>query len=146
MQKIGGQFALKKLGDYMLSSPKEETSEVEDYTVESTPTGPDTIMIEDADGNELVAYRMDVEVYVVPHRGSPAAALVRALDEPEATQIFTQREGSRISGIIYVPEAREEPRAAASRPGISSAPADQSADLSNASMSGAMVSGASWGA
>ena len=117
MQKIGGQFALKKLGDYMLSSPKEaEAPDAESYTVESTATGPDTIMIEDGDGNELVAYRLDVEVYVVPHRGSPAAALVRALDEPESTQIFTQREGSRISGIIYVPEAREEPRAAASRP------------------------------
>ena len=115
MQKIGGQFALKKLGDYMLSPAKEEAPEVQDNTVEYTATGPDTITIEDADGNELVAYRMDVEVYVVPHRGSPAAALVRAIDEAESSQIYTQREGSRISGIIYVPEAREEPRASASR-------------------------------
>jgi hypothetical protein len=115
MQKIGGQFALKKLGDYMLSSPKEDASEAADNAVEYVQSGPDTILIEDADGNELTAYRMDVEVYVVPHRGSPAAALVRAIDEPEITQVYTQRDGSRISGIIYVPEAREEPRAAASR-------------------------------
>lgn len=119
MQKIGGQFALKKLGDYMLSSPKDEAPADE---VEATPaveyveTGPDTIEIEDDEGNLLTAYRMPVDVYVVAHRGSPTAALVRAIDETDTTQIYTQREGSRISGIIYVPEAREEPRAAASRP------------------------------
>lgn len=117
MQKIGGQFALKKLGDYMLSSPKEAEPEVEQgAAVEYVETGPDTILVEDADGNQLTAYRMPVDVYVVPHRGSPAAALVRAIDEPENTQIYTQRDGSKISGIIYIPEAREEPRAAASRP------------------------------
>ncbi len=116
MQKIGGQYALKKLGDYMLSSPKEEeVGAPAEEAVEYVQTGPDTIMIEDADGNEFVAHRMDVEVYVVTHRGSPSASLVRSLDEPETTQVYTQREGSRIASIIYVPEAREEPRASASR-------------------------------
>ena len=116
MQKIGGQYALKKLGDYMLSSPKEEEAGAPaEEPVEYVQTGPDTIMIEDADGNEFVAHRMDVEVYVVSHRGSPMASLVRSLDEPETTQVYTQREGNRIASIIYVPEAREEPRASASR-------------------------------
>lgn len=115
MQKIGGQYALKKLGDYMLSSPKDEEAPVAEEVTEFVQTGPDTIMVEDADGNEYVAYRLDVEVYVVPHRGSPMAALVRSLDEPDTTQLYTQRDGSRISSIIYVPEAREEARASASR-------------------------------
>jgi len=115
MQKIGGQYALKKFGDYMLSSPKEEAQVADQEPVEIAQTGPDTITVEDADGNEYVAYRMAVEVYVVPHRGSPAAALVRSLDEPEMTQVYTQREGNRIATIIYVPEQRDEPRASASR-------------------------------
>ena len=76
---------------------------------------PDSVLVEDEDGNEMVAYRLDVTVYAVTRgRGRPEAALARSL-EGENGQMMVQREGGRITGIIYVPEPGDEPRGEATR-------------------------------
>jgi len=114
MQKIGAQYVLKKITDQVMAPPKEAEPVAEaEETVR--PLGPDSVVVEDEEGNELVAYRLDVAVYAVTRgRGRPEAALARSL-ESENGQVMVQREGNRIVGIIYVPEPGDEPRGIATR-------------------------------
>jgi hypothetical protein len=114
MQKIGAQFLLKKAKDQLLS-PKEESSSVETQYV-AEPSGPDSIVVHDDEGNVIgTAYRVDVSVYAVTYgRGRPDAALARSLDDENA-QVLVQREGSRITSVIYVPDPNGAPRGQATR-------------------------------
>jgi len=114
MQKIGAQYVLKKITDQVMAPPKEAepAAEAEEPV---RAVGPDSVIVHDEDGNELIAHRLDVAVYAVTRgRGRPEAALARSL-EGENGQVMVQREGHRIVGIIYVPEPGDEPRGEATR-------------------------------
>jgi hypothetical protein len=114
MQKIGAQYVLKKITDQVMAPPK-EAEPVAEAEEPARLSGPDSVLVEDEDGNEMVAYRLDVTVYAVTRgRGRPEAALARSL-EGENGQVMVQREGNRITGIIYVPEPGDEPRGEATR-------------------------------
>jgi hypothetical protein len=114
MQKIGAQYVLKKITDQVMAPPK-EAEPVAEAEEPVRPSGPDQVLVEVEDGTELVAYRLDVAVYAAPRgRGRPEAALARAL-ESENGQVLIQREGSRVIGIIYVPDPGDEPRGEATR-------------------------------
>lgn len=114
MQKIGAQYVLKKITDQVMAPPKEAEPAAEAEEV-VRPSGPDTVLVQDEEGNELVAHRLDVTVYAVTYgRGRPEAALARSL-EGENGQVMVQREGGRITGIIYVPGQSDEPRGEATR-------------------------------
>ncbi len=115
MQKIGAQYVLKKITDQVMAPPKEAEPVVE-AEEPVRQIGPDSVIVTDEEGNELVAYRLDVEVYAVTHgRGRAEAALARSLGG-ENVQVMVQREGGRITGIIYVPEpGGDEPRGEATR-------------------------------
>jgi len=102
MQKIGAQYVLKKISDTVMT-PMPQGVEVEEGAIPDNH--PDQITVNDAEGNPLgTAYRLDVPVYVVTHgRGRPDAALVRSLEDPNS-QVLVQRQGSRVVGVIYVPD------------------------------------------
>ena len=115
MQKIGAQYVMKKVYDQVLAPKEAPPDEVVEEAV-VTQTGPDSLVVHDADGNEIgTAYRVDVAVYAVTYgRGRPEAALARSL-EGENTQVMVQREGGRIAGIIYVPDPSAGPSGEATR-------------------------------
>jgi hypothetical protein len=115
MQKIGAQYVLKKITDQVMAPSKEPEQAAEAAEEPVRPSGPDTVLVEDEEGNQMLAYRLDVAVYAVTRgRGRPEAALARSL-EGDNGQVMVQREGSRITGIIYVPEPGDEPRGEATR-------------------------------
>jgi hypothetical protein len=103
MQKIGAQYLLRKVKDQVLMPAKEEP--VAEGNLVATPSGPDSIVVHDDEGNVIgTAYRVDVEVYAVTYgKGRPDAALARSLNDENA-QVLVQREGSRITSVIYVPD------------------------------------------
>lgn len=119
MQKIGAQFLLKKAKDQLLAppSPDEPVAEAPQTQYVAAPSGPDSVEVHDEEGNLIgTAYRVDATVYAVTYgRGRPDAALARALNE-ENPQVLVQRSGSRITGVIYVPDPNSDgPRGAATR-------------------------------
>ena len=113
MQKIGAQWALKKISDTVMA-PAPQAVEVEQGAIPDDH--PDQITVNDAEGNSLgTAYRLNIPIYVVTHgRGRPDAALARSLDDPNS-QVLVQRQGSRVVGVIYVPDPEFRPTGEAVR-------------------------------
>jgi hypothetical protein len=112
MQKIGAQYVLKKISDTVMA-PAPSAVEVEESIPDDRPA---QITVHDGEGNVLgTAYRVDVPIYVITHgKGRPDAALIRSLEEPNG-QVLIQRQGSKVAGLIYVPDPEARPQGEAVR-------------------------------
>lgn len=106
MQKIGAQYIVKRISDYVTAPPAQPAE----------PSAPDRDLdgqvIHDEQGQRLgTAHRLpDVAVYVVSD--GPAdheAELKRCAGEP-ASRLFFHTEGERLTGLIYVPDPSRLPR------------------------------------
>ena len=124
MQKVGAQFVVKKISDYVMAPPPraEEAEEEEQQQQPATQVGPnlDGQVITDENGERLgVARRlMAVNVYLITDsRSGLENQLKAAIDDPEHRVFFHHQEDGRLTGLIYVPDPSSRPApVAASRP------------------------------
>ena len=114
MQKVGAQFALKKISDYVMApqAQAEETEdEVEDAPVEADLDGQ---VITDEAGQRLgIARRVaNIAVYVITDRRSGLDdQLKTTIVDPEGRVFFHHDDAGRLTGLIYVPDASSQPDA-----------------------------------
>ena len=111
MQRVVGGYLAKRIGDELFSPPAQP--------VEATPTpdgdgegdAQDRLALSDERGRPLgTAFRLPgVAIYVVSDgHGYRQDELEWGLKDP-SSRIFVQRDGGRITGLVYAP-ARKRPR------------------------------------
>jgi hypothetical protein len=112
VQKIGAQYLVKRISDYVTAppppaaGPAEQSSEVTAEPEEPSVDLLDGQMVRDEDGNSVgIARRVrEVAVYFVGEGfGDRVQTLQEAIDDPE-TKILFHSVDNRLAGIIYVPD------------------------------------------
>lgn len=112
MQKIGAQYALKKIGDYVMAPPPQAAETDEETSVAAAPADLDGQVITDEEGQSLgVARRVaGVAVYVIAERRAGLEEQLRAaIVDPEGRVFFHHAEDGRLTGLIYVPDPSARP-------------------------------------
>lgn len=111
MQKVGAQYALKKISDYVMAPP--QVAEVDDETdAAHAPADLDGQIITDEEGQSLgVARRVaSVAVYVIADsRAGLDDQLKSAINDPEGRVFFHHTGDGRLSGLIYAPDPSTRP-------------------------------------
>jgi hypothetical protein len=108
VQKIGAQYIGKRIVDQLMAPP--------------APPPEAGAAVQDLDGQVIrdeheqpigTAYRLpEIAVYVVAQgRAESVAELERCVGDPES-RLFLQRDGDRITGLIYAPDPARVPRRA----------------------------------
>ena len=113
MQKVGAQYALKKISDYVMA-PQPQAEEVDEEAVEGAPVQADLDgqVITDEEGQSLgVARRIaNVAVYVIADsRAGLEDHLKAAIVDPEGRVFFHHADDGRLTGLIYVPDPSTRP-------------------------------------
>jgi hypothetical protein len=116
VQKIGAQYLVKRVTDYVMAPPASAAEpESEQQPSSSAPEviGPDLDgeEIRDDEGQRLgIARRLrDVAVYIVSDGfGDRLAVLQQAFEDPETKVLFHTVDG-RLAGLIYVPDPSKAP-------------------------------------
>ena len=122
MQKVGAQFVVKKISDYVMAPPPqaEEPTEAEQLQVVQGPPDLDGQIITDENGDRLgVARRLTgVNVYLIADtRAGLENQLKATIDDPNGRVFFHHAEDGRLTSVIYVPDPSSRPATvAASRP------------------------------
>jgi hypothetical protein len=116
VQKVGGQFVLKKISDYVMApSPPpqaEEETEVDQQPAVQGPPNLNGQVISDENGDRLgVARRLaGVNLYVIADgRTGLEQQLKATIDDPGSRVFFHHTEDGRLSGLIYVPDPSSRP-------------------------------------
>ena len=113
MQKVGAQYALKKISDYVMA-PQPQAADADEQIVEGAqaPADLDGQVITDEEGQSLgVARRVgNVAVYVIaPSRAGLEDQLKSAITDPEGRVFFHHSDDGRLSGLIYLPDPSTRP-------------------------------------
>lgn len=116
VQKIGAQYLVKRITDYVVAPPAPPGEPASSETAATTPaaaSGPDLDgqEIRDDEGRRLgIARRLpDIVVYVVSDGfGDRVEALQRCVADPEARVLFHTVDG-RLAGLVYVPDPKKAP-------------------------------------
>jgi hypothetical protein len=124
MQKVGAQYALKKIGDYVMAPPpkavEEELEEQHPQSAQDSPGDLDGQIITDENGERLgVARRIaNVSVYVIAEsRSGLEDQLKESVTDEEGRVFFHHNEAGKLTGLIYVPDpGKRPPPVSASRP------------------------------
>ncbi len=139
MQRVAGQFVVKKFADQLLGSddkPAQQNQNQQGGAPEHYPQQPyapapaapvqisggelNGNMIYDDDGNRLGIARhvSEVSVYLISHSANELnRTLQQAVNDPDTEIRFSTDNNGRVTGLIYVPSSA---RAAQSIPGIRS--------------------------
>ena len=107
MQRVVGGYLAKRIGDELFSAPARPT--VPGPTADDDD--PDQLVLADETGRPLgTAYRLpEVAVYVVSDgHGHRQDELAWCVADPEG-RLFVQRDGGRITGLIYAPAPGRPP-------------------------------------
>ena len=141
MQRVAGQFVVKKFADQLLGSdekqaqqnqnqqggaPEQQNQNQQQYA--APQAAPAQVsggelngnMIYDDDGNRLGIARhvSEVSVYLISHNANELnRTLQQAVNDPDTEIRFSTDNNGRVTGLIYVPSSA---RAAQSIPGIRS--------------------------
>ena len=113
MQRVVGGYLAKRIGDELFSRPAQPSAP----GPPADDDGPDRLALTDEAGRPLgTAYRLpSVAVYVVSDgHGHRQDELAWCLADPEG-RLFVQRDGGRISGLIYAPAPSRPPAVAGLR-------------------------------
>jgi hypothetical protein len=123
VQKVGAQFVVKKISDYVMTPPPQaEEAAEEEHQPAAAQSAPDLDgqIITDENGNRLgVARRLAaVNVYLIADsRAGLENQLKATIDDPDGRVFFHHAEDGRLTGLIYVPDPSSRPApVAASRP------------------------------
>jgi hypothetical protein len=115
VQKIGAQYLVKRITDYVVAPPSQAAEQESAAPATAVPaaSGPDLDgeEIRDDEGRRLGTARRlrDVAVYVVADGvGDRVEALQQCLDDPESRVLFHTVDG-RLAGLIYVPDPSKAP-------------------------------------
>jgi hypothetical protein len=116
VQKIGAQYLVKRVTDYVMAPPTQAGEPAPGETATAPPAaagGPDLDgeQIRDDEGQRLGTARRlrDVAVYVVSDGfGDRVEALQRCIEDPETRVLFHTVDG-RLAGLIYVPDPGKAP-------------------------------------
>jgi hypothetical protein len=112
VQKIGAQYLIKRVSDYVTAPPPPAAGPTETETV-SSAAAEETVVdlldgqpLKDEDGQTVgIARRVrEVAVYFVGEGfGDRVQTLQEAIDDPD-TKILFHSVDNRLAGIIYVPD------------------------------------------
>ena len=114
MQKIGAQYLVKRISDYVTAPPPQANEdEPAPAAAKAVASGPDLDgeEIRDDEGQRLGTARRlhNVAVYVVSDGfGDRTELLQQCLDDPESRVLFHTVDG-RLAGLIYVPDPSKAP-------------------------------------
>lgn len=119
VQKIGAQYLVKRISDYVTAPPTQPESQVTEPTETRATTAPDIDDSVDLDGEAIrdddgqvigIARRIrNVAVYVVSDTSSNRLeTLQNCVDDPESRVLFQTVDG-RLAGLIYVPDPEKAP-------------------------------------
>ncbi|HET8524276.1 MAG TPA: hypothetical protein VFL82_13660 [Thermomicrobiales bacterium] len=115
MQKVGAQYVVKRLADYVTAPterPEERSQTPEPSTTHVEVDGLDGQIVRDDQGQPLGRARRlrGLAVYVIasPH-ADPVSELKRCLAEPES-RVFFNTEDGHLTGLIYVPDPANAPK------------------------------------
>jgi hypothetical protein len=113
VQKIGAQYLVKRISDYVTApQPAEDPEQPQpaaappQMVAETVPDLLDGQTVRDEEGQNVgIARRVhDVSVYVIGEGfGDRVQALQDAIDDPDSKILFHSVDG-RLAGIIYVPD------------------------------------------
>lgn len=141
MQRVAGQFVVKKFADQLLGSDEKQAQQNQQQnqggapeqqpqqqhapvpqaaSVQATGGELNGNMIYDDDGNRLGIARhvSEVSVYLISHNATELnRTLQQAVNDPDTEIRFGTDNNGRVTGLIYVPSSA---RAAQSIPGIRS--------------------------
>lgn len=117
VQRVGAQFVVKKISDYVMAPPPqeaEESAEAQPQYQQSAPTagGLDGQVITDENGDRLGVARQiaNVAVYVIADsRAGLEDQLKETITDPEGRVFFHHSESGRLTGLIYVPDPSRRP-------------------------------------
>jgi hypothetical protein len=109
VQKVGAQFALKKISDYVMAPQAGgEPAEGEPEVAAQVEADLDGQVITDEEGQRLgIARRVaNVAVYVIAERRTGLDdQLKAAITDAEGRVFFHHDDAGRLTGLIYVPES-----------------------------------------
>lgn len=119
VQKIGAQYLVKRISDYVTAPPVTpdakgpEPSDARTTTAQELDESVDLDgeAIRDDDGHVIgIARRIrDIAVYVVSDTsGNRLETLQNCVDDPESRVLFQTVDG-RLAGLIYVPDPEKAP-------------------------------------
>jgi hypothetical protein len=113
MQKVGAQFVVKRLTDYV-TAPSERPADqpAEPTTTHVEVDSLDGQIVKDDEGQALGRARRlaGIAVYVVAGAHTdPISELKRCLAEPDS-RVFFNTEDGRLTGLIYVPDPANAPQ------------------------------------
>lgn len=121
--RVGAQYALKKISDYVMAPPaQEEPGEVEPAAPARPPVvaNIDGQTINDEQGQPLGTARLvaNIAVYLVTdQRRGLGEQLQQIVGDPETRVYVHHDEQGQLAGLIYVPDPSKRPAAvAATRP------------------------------
>ncbi|MCC6792078.1 MAG: hypothetical protein IT336_10340 [Thermomicrobiales bacterium] len=115
MQKVGAQYALKKISDYVMAPPPQ--AEAAESDVEAAATTPaladlDGQVITDEEGQRIgVARRVaNIAVYLIAEsRAGLDDQLKSTIVDPESRVFFHHDDAGRLTGLIYAPDPSTQP-------------------------------------
>lgn len=115
MQKVGAQYVIKKVSDYVMAPPP-QADEVEEDVAQPVSGAPnlDGQVIRDEEGQRLgIARRIaDVAVYVIADSRSGLEEQLKAIiTDPEGRVFFHHDADGRLTGLIYAPDPSRHPAA-----------------------------------
>jgi hypothetical protein len=115
VQKVGAQFVVKKISDYVMASPPqadEAPEEAQEQAAQQAAPNLDGQVIKDEEGQSLgVARRVaNVAVYVVTDRRAGLEEQLKAtIADPEGKVFFHHAADGTLTGLIYVPDPSSRP-------------------------------------
>lgn len=116
VQKVGAQFVVKKISDYVMAPPPEADADAEAEERASAPARPasdlDGQTITDEHGEPLgVARRVaNVAVYLITDsRRDLEEQLKQTIVDPEGRVFFAHDDRGVLTGLIYVPDPASRP-------------------------------------
>jgi hypothetical protein len=113
VQKVGAQFVVKKISDYVMAPPP-QADEAPEVAQGAQPAASDLNgqVIKDEEGRSLgVARRVaNVAVYLVTDRRAGLEEQLKAtITDPEGQVFFHHKEDGTLAGLIYVPDPSSRP-------------------------------------
>jgi hypothetical protein len=114
VQKVGAQFALKKISDYVMApqAQSEETGDETDAPAAAMEADLDGQVITDDEGQRIgVARRVaNIAVYLITDRSAGLEdQLQEAIVDPAGRVFFHHDAAGRLTGLIYAPDPASQP-------------------------------------
>lgn len=114
MQKVGAQFVVKKISDYVMAPPPRDAEEIEEEQPvgQAAPGSLDGQIITDENGEQLGVARhvANVAVYVIAgSRAGLEEQLKETITDPEGKVFFHHSDTGRLMGLIYAPDPSRRP-------------------------------------